>query len=303
MNDVCVCIPTLNPGRWVDQLVAALGALDPTPGQLLVIDSSSDDGAVAALAAAGARVDVISRSDFDHGGTRNRAFDLSDAEYVVFLTQDAIPTSPDSVDGLVSALRDDERVGMAFGRQLPNPAASAATRAHRLMLYPPESATVTPDDVDALGIRASFASNSFSAYRRAAMDEIGRFPQRIISHEDRWAAGTMLGHGWSVRYVAEATVVHSHEYTLGQTVRRYFDAGVFESTNAWHREAFGRPHRYGRQLVTQQLAAAADDGRTAQLGVIARSAAALVGHQLGVTSRALPKPVRRRLSMTPSYFG
>lgn len=302
MADVCVCIPTLNPGPWVDRLVTALSALSPAPGTILVIDSSSDDGSLGRLEAAGARVERIPRAEFSHGGTRNRALDLCDAQYVVYLTQDAIPVAPDTVARLVAALRDDERSGMAFGRQLPNPSATAATRAHRALLYPAESATVTPADIDALGIRASFASNSFSAYRRAALEEIGRFPERIVSHEDRWAAGMLLRHGWSVRYVAEAQVEHSHEYSLRQTVRRYFDAGVFEATNSWHRETFGRPHGYGRQLVVQQVTAARADGRMAQAGVVARSAAALVGHQLGAVHRVLPASVRRRLTMTPSYF-
>ncbi|HVW81507.1 MAG TPA: glycosyltransferase [Mycobacteriales bacterium] len=304
MSDtVCVCIPTLNPGRWVEQLSAALSTLDPAPAEIVVIDSASDDGSVDRLAQAGARIERISRSEFDHGGTRNRVLDLSDADHLVFLTQDAIPVGPDAVAKLVAALVADARAGMAFGRQLPNPAASAATRAHRAMLYPETSSTVRPSDAETLGIRASFASNSFSAYRRTALEAIGRFPSRIVSHEDRWAAGMMLRHGWSVAYVADAQVVHSHEYTLGQTIRRYFDAGVFESTNQWHRETFGRPHGYGRQLVARQLAAAREDGPAAQAGVVARSAAALLGHQLGAGHRLLPQPVRRRLSMTPSYFG
>lgn len=304
MNEtVCVCIPTLNPGRWVQPLAAALAALDPSPDAILVIDSASDDGSLATLAQTGARIEHIARADFDHGGTRNRAFDLSDADYVVFLTQDAIPNRPDTVATLVATLVADPKAGMAFGRQLANPAASAATRAHRTLLYPPESSTVTPADVDDLGVRASFASNSFSAYRRSAFEEIGRFPPKTISHEDRWAAGMMLRHGWSVAYVAEATVVHSHEYSLAQTVRRYFDAGVFEATNPWHRETFGRPHGYGKELVTCQLAAARADGRTAQAGVVIRSAAGLLGHQLGTSHRLLPVGLRRRLSMAPSYFG
>jgi rhamnosyltransferase len=303
MDDVCVCIPTLNPGRWVDRQVAALIALDPAPASILVIDSSSDDGTVDRYAATGARLERIARADFDHGGTRNRALDLSDAALVVFLTQDAIPTRSDTVAVLVQALRDEDGTGMAFGRQLPNPTASAATRAHRTLLYPPTSSMVSPADIATLGVRASFASNSFAAYRRTALEEIGRFPAKTPCSEDRWAAGMMLTHGWSVRYAAEAAVEHSHEYSLRQTVRRYFDLGVFESTNAWHREAFGKPHGYGRELVARQLEAARADGRAAQVGVVARSTAALVGHQLGEAHRYLPNGMRRRLSMAPAYFG
>jgi rhamnosyltransferase len=283
-------------------MTAALCSLDPRPESILVIDSSSDDGSITRFADIGARVVSIRRADFDHGGTRNLPLDLSDARSILFLTQDAIPAAPDTIAALVEALVCDDRIGMVFGRQLPTSTARAATRAHRETLYPSESATVTPADAAALGVRASFASNSFSGYRREALEAIGRFPQRIISHEDRWAAGMMLRRGWSVHYAANAAVYHSHEYSVGQTLRRYFDAGVFESTNAWHREVFGRPHGYGRKLVARQLSAARVEGRRAQAELIARSAAALAGHQLGAAHRWLPPGVRRRLSMTPAYF-
>jgi rhamnosyltransferase len=296
-----ICIPTLNPGRWMDRLVAGLAALAPVPDAILVVDSSSTDDSVRRLESVGARIVEIPRERFDHGGTRNLALDLLDADVVVYLTQDAIPTRADSVAALVAPF-SDPRVGMAYGRQLARPDAKAATQVHRGLLYRDESAEVSPADIPTLGVRASFSSNSFAAYRREALESIGRFPHPIISHEDRWAAGMLLRNGWHLRYVAEAVVEHSHEYTARQTINRYFDAGVFEATNPWHEQVFGRPHGLGRQLATAQLKAARRDGVREQAAVITRSAAALLGHQLGMRHRQLPVRMRRRLTQAPNYF-
>ncbi|MGN6474480.1 MAG: glycosyltransferase family 2 protein [Mycobacteriales bacterium] len=300
---VGLCIPTLNPGRWLPRLTDALAALRPRPAEILVIDSSSDDGSIPQLAAAGARVHQIPRSEFDHGGTRNLALDLLDTPVIVYLTQDAIPARPDSIDRLVAGLTAQAGTGMAFGRQLAVPGAKAATRAHRALLYPDVSSTVEPDAEGPLDVRAGFASNSFCAYRRDALEAIGRFPEHIVCSEDRLSAGRMLRNGYSVRYVADAVVEHSHEYTVMQTVRRYFDLGVFETTNPWFRDNFGRPHGYGRQLVARQVAAARSDGAAEVGRVITKSAAALAGYQLGAAYRRLPRAAVRRLTMAPSYFG
>ncbi|WP_446918954.1 glycosyltransferase family 2 protein, partial [Klebsiella pneumoniae] len=58
-----------------------------------VIDSGSTDNTVAIAKAAGFDVDIISSTEFNHGGTRNKIVEQYIGEYdvVIFLTQDAIP--------------------------------------------------------------------------------------------------------------------------------------------------------------------------------------------------------------------
>jgi rhamnosyltransferase len=298
-----VCIPTLNPRRWADRMARALAVQRPTPNEILVIDSASDDRSLDAFAAIGATILPIKRADFDHGGTRSLALDVSHEPVVVYLTQDAIPTTPDTIAVLVAGLLDDDRNGMAFGRQLARPGARAATRVHRELLYPSASRVTTGNDIERLGVEASFASNSFAAYRRSALEAIGRFPAGIVSHEDRWAAGKLLQAGWNIAYVADATVEHSHDYKVGQQFRRYFDAGAFESTNEWFSAAFGQPHGRGKELVRVQFAAARNEEGAREAGrVVVHAAAALAGHQVGRLHERLPIAVQRRLTMNPSYF-
>src|SRR5437763_6785398 len=96
-DDVALCIPTLNPGRWVDRLVPALKCQRLLPGHIVVIDSSSTDGSVERFAALGADIVRIPADRFDHGATRNLVFDRVSADVYVFLTQDAIPKDSDAI--------------------------------------------------------------------------------------------------------------------------------------------------------------------------------------------------------------
>ncbi len=77
-----------------------------------------------------------------------------------------------------------------------------------------EAVTIrSQDDVRRLGIKAAFCSNSFAAYRRSAMEQIGFFSVNTLFAEDSIAAAKLLQRGWSVGYVPQAllripTIIH-----------------------------------------------------------------------------------------------
>jgi rhamnosyltransferase len=302
-DDVAICIPTLDAGPWVDRMLVALAAQTLQPRELLVIDSASTDGSPAKWAAAGARVLSIARDDFDHGGTRNRFLELTDADVLVFLTQDAIPVGTDAIAALVAALDEHQDAGLAYGRQLPRPGAGPLARAHRAFNYPPEPALRTRADVGALGVRAAFSSNAFAAYRRAALEAVGGFPAPIVGSEDRWVAARLLQAGWAIAYVPDAQVEHSHDETYVENLRRYFDIGVFQSSERWFEGFLGRPDREGSKLLRAQAAAMrAARVRAPVPRVLGHAAACWLGFRLGRAHRRLPRAVSARLSTAPAYF-
>jgi len=119
-NGVSIVIPTLNGGTVFQQCISALrrqtysGAV-----QLIVIDSGSTDGTVEFAQSMGAQIIQISPQDFHHAQTRNRAVRLATHEYCVMFVQDAIPSSPKLLDGLVKSL-EDAGCSAAYGPQLPH---------------------------------------------------------------------------------------------------------------------------------------------------------------------------------------
>jgi rhamnosyltransferase len=166
----------LNAGpKWIDWLAKFKSALTPLSA-MLVIDSSSDDETVRLARESGFQIKVIPRREFSHGGTRQLAVEhLSGFDLIVFMTQDAIVASPDAIENLLEPF-EDASVGLAFGRQLPHVDAGAIGAHARLFNYPDRSATRALGMERELGLKSAFVSNSFAAYRRRALIDVGGFP-------------------------------------------------------------------------------------------------------------------------------
>ncbi len=297
---IALCVPTLNAGaswpRWIERVAPLLD--DVT---LYVVDSSSTDNTAELARVAGARVRVIERDEFSHGKTRDDMLRLMDADIVVFLTQDALLASPDDVYRLVAAF-DNPAVGAAFGRQLPHPDAGHIAAHARGFNYPSRSYTASAEDIPRLGIKTAFLSNSFAAYRRRALVEAGGFPHGTILSEDMIAGARLLQHGWTLAYRAEARVYHSHDYTLAEEARRYFDIGVLHAREGWLLERFGKPEGEGARFVRSEAGYLLRRApwRLPEAGL--RTLLKYSGYRLGRMEHRLPVWLKRRCSMHRRYW-
>ena len=105
------------------------------PEQVLVVDSESTDGTVDLAHAAGFRFHSIRRFEFNHGGTRQSAAEMSgEADLLVFITLDAALTSPDAIHKLVASFCDPGVA--AYGMQLPCVGGGAIEGDARFFNYP-----------------------------------------------------------------------------------------------------------------------------------------------------------------------
>lgn len=299
---VSVVIPTLNAGPHLADLLPALARQGLDPAQFLIVDSQSDDDSPAAFRRFGASVVEIDRRTFNHGGTRQRAVEMRpDAEFVVMLTQDAIPQGSDAIARLVEAFVDPA-VGMAYGRQLPRATARGIERHARLTNYPAGSETRGLDDRARTGVKTVFCSDSFAAYRASALAAVGGFPEDAFFAEDQLTAGRMLIDGWRIGYRGDAEVVHSHDYTIMEEFRRYFDVGVFHGRNAWLVDKFGAAEGEGLRFIRSEMAYLAKRDPAQLPSAIMRTFAKYAGYKLGSRESALSNAWKQRLSMQPFYW-
>jgi O antigen biosynthesis rhamnosyltransferase rfbN len=249
-----LCIPTYNAGNLWNKWIKAYESQSVTAEQVIVIDSSSSDDTVKLAKDAMFSVFSIPQSEFNHGRTRNQAVRFAEnfADVLVFMTQDAILASPDSLEKLLVPFSDPE-VAAVCGRQLPHHEATPLAVHARYFNYPSESRVRTMADISALGIKTAFMSNSFAAYRLSVFDKLGGFPDNTILAEDMYLAAKMILSGYKVAYCAEATVFHSHNYTLKQEFQRYFDTGVFQQEQKWIQQKFGSAASEGKRFVLSEL--------------------------------------------------
>lgn len=296
-----IVVPVLNAGSFAMRFIKCLQSQNVDLARILVLDSDSTDGSHARFAAAGFEVVGVHRRDFDHGATRNLAFALApEADFIVYLTQDAI-LQPDSIRRLLLPFLDST-VGLAYGRQLPRAEARAIERHARLFNYPTVSARRSIASISGEGIKAVFNSNSFAAYRRKALEEIGRFPEHVIFGEDQLAAARILLAGWTVCYEASAEVIHSHGLSVITEFRRYFDHGVTHARNGWLHENFGTASAAGVRFVASELAYLYREEPLSIPEACIRTSLKYAGYRLGRNESWLPRSIKRHLSLQGRFF-
>ena len=250
-----IAIPTYNAGSLFKSVLQSIAEQDVQPSQLLVMDSGSDDDTVKISETYNAQIVKINNRDFDHGGTRNKCVSLLKEEvtHVVFLTQDAVLASKQSISMLLKAF-DDPKVAVAYGRQLPAKNASKIAEHSREFNYPAESKYENIENYSGKpSIKTIFSSNSYAAYDRRLFDALEQFNDPSIMSEDLLFAAKAILAGHSVCYQAKATAYHSHNYTLKQHFRRYFDTGYSHYLNRKLLSNFKTAEKEGWKYIASEL--------------------------------------------------
>ena len=300
MNIACI-IPTYNGHKELMRLLDSF-KYQNSESTLLLIDSSSSDGTYEFARSRAVDIETIPSAQFNHGGTRQLMVDRHpDYEIYVFMTQDAYLADEHAMDRILAPFADP-LVGAVCGRQLPHLDADLLAVHARLFNYPSTSRVKSLSDAAELGIKTPFISNSFSAYRRSALMQVGGFPKHVVLSEDMYVAAKMLIDGWKVAYAGDAVCRHSHNYTLWEEFRRYFDQGVFHAREPWIRERFGGAGGEGLRYVKSELRFLGLSRLHLWPEALIRNALKLVAYKLGQKERLLPIRLKRRLAMHKRYW-
>ena len=244
----------------------------------------------------------LAKSEFDHGGTRAQAAELSDADVMIFMTQDAMPADRELLAELLKALEQDENIAAAYARQLPNAECSFVERYTRAFNYPDRSVVKTKEDMVQYGIKTFFCSNVCAAYKKDIYQKQGGFVRRTIFNEDMIYAGGLIQAGYGIAYAAEAKVIHSHNYNCMQQFHRNFDLGV---SQAEHPEIFeGVPSEgEGMRLVKKTLSHLVRSEKIWLIpGFVMQCAGKYAGYLAGKNFRRLPKKFVLWCTMSPNYW-
>lgn len=301
-RSVDVLIPTYKPDQKCVQLVRRLLKQSVAVHRIYLIDT--DTGIFPEeLYGISDRVLIhrILPEVFDHGGTRNLGAELSDAEILVYMTQDAVPADEYLIERLVEGF-EEERVGAVYARQLPAEDCQLIERYTRGFNYPKTSRLKSAEDLPVLGIKTYFCSNVCAAYRRDVYAQMGGFVKKTIFNEDMILAGKMIQNGWSIYYAADAKVIHSHNYNCRQQFHRNFDLAV---SQADHPEIFeGVPSEgEGMRLVKDTAVYLIKIKKPwLILSLVWKSGFKYLGYQLGKHYKKLPRWLVLKCTMNPRYW-
>lgn len=172
---------------------------------------------------------TIEPKDFSHSLTREQEAFKSNAGIIVFITQDVIIERTDWLYNLTKDI-ENGKVDACYSRQLCNN--NSIEKYTRESNYPSNSKIVSKEDINKLGLKTFFFSDAASAIKRETFVKLNGYDGKVFpTNEDMYIAYKLIINGYKIKYCADSEVIHSHNFTLKQQYKRYYDTGIFFKQN------------------------------------------------------------------------
>ena len=211
---VSVALLVRNGLPGLGELLAALaGQVGCEPFEVVAVDSGSTDGSLAALAAAGARVERIEPATFRFGPARQRAFALTRGRVIVTLSQDAVPAGPGWLAAVTRPILEGTADLVQSREQLP-------ADAERLLILHGYGTAYAHWPMPWRGI-----SCSGLAVSRAAWAATGGFGPVPMS-EDKYLGAAARRLGLRMVFSDGDPLRHGHAFTARSLAKRAFNEGM-----------------------------------------------------------------------------
>lgn len=303
-NMIDVVIPVYKPGPEFEELIRRLELQSLKVGKIYLMHTKDGSDLMHSEFLKGYDniiIEEIEPGEFDHGGTRDRGIRMSDAKYVLCMTQDAVPADSHLTEKLLAGFGRGD-VAVSYARQLPRKDCCLLERYTRSFNYPERSVIKTKEDLGRMGIKTYFCSNVCALYQKDVYAEQGGFEKKTIFNEDMIYAAKSIRNGYGISYAAEARVVHSHNYTHMQQFHRNFDLAV---SQAQHPDIFGtvKSESEGVRIVkSTALYFVRNKHPFMVVKLVTLSAAKYLGYFLGKHYRILPRAIIMKCTMNPRYW-
>lgn len=171
----------------------------------------------------------IKKEEFSHSLVREKYALESDSDIIVFITQDIIIKDKYWLINLIKPILEG-KAEATFSRQISK--YNNIEKYIREKNYPNKSYIVTKNDVKKLGLRAFFFSDAASAINLNVFKKLNGYDSKnLIISEDMYFAYKLIMNDYRIKYCANSVVYHSHEFTLRELYKRYFNTGIFFKEN------------------------------------------------------------------------
>ncbi|MEH7336780.1 glycosyltransferase family 2 protein [Neobacillus drentensis] len=298
---ISVLVPTYNAEPYIIDLIDRLKAqelMNDYSLEIIIIDSSSTDNTVNIVKNRYPEIyiETINNRNFNHGTTRNYLASIASGEYLVFMTQDAIPRNNRLIMNLWENLQSSDCM-ISYAKQVPRNDASILEQFARSFNYPHKKVVKDINKIKELGIKTFFNSNVCSMYKAELFKSpYNGFPNDIILNEDMILASKVIFDGKKVVYEPNAEVYHSHNYNLKQQFKRYFDIGM-----AFNETSFLLEHvsneKEGMRMVTMQIKYLLSKNKAYLIPYcVMENAVKLISYNLGKRYTLLPRKLKSKWS-------
>ena len=227
-----IICPLYNAKKYIENLQQSLEMQkDVNIDKIRYVITNTNDNIEEILDKYNCAYSKIEKKDFSHSLVREKEAYKSDADIIVFITQDVIIKDEKWLYNLVKGIENGE-CEAAFSRQLClNNTIEKYTREKN---YPENSYIASKNDLEKLGLRTFFFSDAAGAIKREIFVKLkGYDGKNLPISEDMYFAYKLIMNDYRIKYEADSEVIHSHKFTLKQLYRRYYDTGKFFKQNSY----------------------------------------------------------------------
>ena len=267
-ESVSIVIRNKNEGKVVESTLEMLKSQD-YEGQIeyIVIDSGSTDCSIDIIKKFSPDVlHIIKPEEYIPGKILNWGMEKATNEWVVFLNSDATPVDNSWLRNLLKAGTENTNFGAAFCRQVCREDAWAAFKIDYDKCFGPERISDQWEHF--------FSMVSSMTCKKVWTEH--KFDEDLQYSEDEEWSRRLKKNGLEIVYAENAQVIHSHNYTFKQTIKRsigemtaslqmgsdtkgsmnYFTSVLLSSIACWLKEIpshfrYGKVFQIPRTLITR----------------------------------------------------
>ncbi len=193
--------------------------------------TESEDNTKKLLDRLNIKYELINKNDFSHSLTREKYAKKSNADIIVFITQDIVIEDDTWLQKLVKPIIDG-KVEATYSRQISK--YNNLEKYIREYNYPSTSKVMKKSDIKKFGLKTFFFSDVSSAIRKNTFKKLNYYDGKDLPiSEDMYIAYKLIINGYKIKYCANSIVYHSHKYKLIELYKRYRLTGYFFKCNSY----------------------------------------------------------------------
>ncbi|MXQ72987.1 glycosyltransferase [Clostridiaceae bacterium DONG20-135] len=230
--DISIVIPVKNGGEKFKKCLAMIkNQKTSLTYEVICVDSGSKDDSIAVIKEYGYTLYEIPAAEFGHGKTRNFGASKGSGQFIVFITQDAIPAHENWLENLVRPMYLDKDIVGGFGAHYPDFENCNVFEIRNITecfrQFGDQTNIISLDDQsaflknDAYRGYISFFSDNNSCVRKSIF-EIYPYDDVNFAEDQIWMR-KMMEKGYKKVFCYDAPVIHSHNYPLKEYFTRCYD--------------------------------------------------------------------------------
>lgn len=221
-----IICPLYKAEKYIENLnKALLNQKNIKLDKITYVLTKSNDSSEDLLKKISANYFVIEQKDFSHSLTREKYAKQSQSDIIVFITQDIEIEREDWLFELVKPIINEEAEA-SFSKQISK--FNNIEKYTREKNYPEKSYIVDKNSIDSFGLQTFFFSDASSAIKRKIFEKLNWYDEKNLpTNEDQYIAYKLIMNGYRIKYCANSIVYHSHNFTLAELYKRYYNTGLF----------------------------------------------------------------------------